>query len=63
LFWAGLVGVAYLPATAIPIGLSRDGLPIGIQVVGPQYGDLSCIHFAKLMEREYYGYSPPPGYA
>jgi amidase len=62
LFWAGLVGLAYLPATAIPIAQSGEGLPIGVQVVGPQYGDLTCIHFAKLLEQEYRGFTPPPGY-
>jgi amidase len=63
LFWAGFVGLPYLPATAIPTGLSKEGLPIGIQVVGSHYGDLTCIQFAKIMEKEYRGFVPPPGYA
>jgi amidase len=63
LFWAGLTGLAYLPSTAIPIGFSKDGLPVGVQIVGPQYGDLTCIHFAKLLENEYQDFVPPPGYA
>jgi amidase len=62
LFWAGFVGLPHLPATAIPTGLSKDGLPIGVQVVGPHYGDLTCIQFAKIMEKEYRGFVPPPGY-
>jgi amidase len=30
--------------------------------VGPQFGDRTCIEFARLLEREYYGFVPPPGY-
>jgi amidase len=45
-----------------PAGLSREGLPVGVQIVGPQYGDYTCIHFARLLEREFYRFTPPPGY-
>jgi amidase len=62
LFWAGYSGVTFLPATAAPIGLSSDGLPIGVQIVGPQYGDYTCIQFAKLLEQEYRSFEPPPAY-
>ena len=63
LFWAGYSCVAYLPAAVAPIGFSPKGLPIGVQIVGPQYGDRTCIAFAKLLEREYHGFVAPPGYA
>ena len=62
LFWAGYTCAFFLPATAAPIGASPEGLPIGVQITAPQYGDLSSIHFAKLLEREYRGFVPPPGY-
>jgi amidase len=62
LFWAGYSGLAYLPATVAPVGLTPGGLPVGVQIVGPQYGDLTCIAFARLLEREYYGFVPPPGF-
>jgi amidase len=61
-FWAGLAGVSYLPATVVPTGLNDDGLPIGIQVVGPEYGDLTTIGVAGLLEREGFAFSPPPDY-
>jgi amidase len=61
LFWAGYTCAFYLPATAAPIGES-GGLPIGVQITAPQYGDLTAIHFARLLEREYRGFVPPPGY-
>lgn len=62
IFWAGYVGSVYLPATAAPIGLTRDGLPVGVQIVGPHYGDRTTIHFARLLEEAYQGFVPPPGY-
>ena len=62
IFWAGYSGVTYLPASAAPIGQTGDGLPIGVQIVGPQYGDYACIQFAKLLDREYRSFVPPPAY-
>ena len=62
LFWAGYSGVTFLPATAAPIGLTADGLPVGVQIVGPQYGDYTTIAFAKLLEKEYRSFVPPPAY-
>ncbi len=46
LFWAGFVGLPYLPATAIPTGRSRDGLPIGIQIVGRHRDEWSVLQIA-----------------
>jgi amidase len=63
LFWAGLSGLVYLPATVAPAGLTAKGLPVGVQIVGPQYGDRSCLAFAGLLERAYRGFVPPPGFA
>jgi amidase len=63
LFWAGLSGVSYLPSTVAPAGHSADGLPIGVQIVGPEYGDLATIAFARLLEEEFQGFVAPPGYA
>jgi amidase len=63
LFWAGYSGVAFLPATVAPIGLTKNGLPVGVQIVGPQYGDRTCIAFAGLLEREFQAFVPPPAYA
>jgi amidase len=63
MFWAGFMGMALLPSTVAPAGLSPDGLPIGVQIVGPQHGDLSCIAFAEMLERDYRGFVAPPGWA
>jgi amidase len=63
IFWAGYAGLTYLPASAAPIGQTADGLPIGVQIIGPQYGDYDCIQFAKLLEKEYRSFEPPPAYS
>lgn len=62
LFWAGYSCVAYLPSTVAPIGLTADGRPVGVQIVGPEYGDLTCIQFARLLEKAYRSFVPPPAY-
>jgi amidase len=62
LFWAGYSGVALLPSSVAPAGLTPGGLPVGVQIVGPAYGDRTCIGFAQLLEREYRAFVPPPGY-
>jgi amidase len=61
-FWAGLVTVAYLPSTVFPTGVSSAGLPIGLQAVGGEYQDRTCIEFSRLMSEEFGGFVPPPGY-
>ena len=50
------------PATAFPVGLTRSGLPIGLQAVGPYLEDHTPIRFASLLEAEFSGFRPPPGY-
>ena len=61
--WADPATTCGLPATAAPIDRSPAGLPIGIQIIGSQLEDRSTIAFAGLMEREFGGFSPPPGFA
>jgi len=62
IFWAGYASITLLPATAAPVGETKEGLPIGVQIIGPQYGDYSTIAFAKLLEKEYRSFVPPPAY-
>ncbi len=62
IFWAGITGVSYLPSTVFPAGLTGEGLPVGIQAIGPEYGDLTCMEFARLIGQVIGGFQPPPGY-
>jgi amidase len=63
LVWPEIATTPGLPATAVPIGRSETGLPIGVQIVGPYLEDRTTIAFAELSEREFGGFVPPPGYA
>jgi amidase len=62
LVWAGPATSAGLPAAVVPIDRGDSPLPIGVQIIGPQYGDYSTIAFAKLLEKEYRSFVPPPAY-
>lgn len=44
--WAGISQPAGLPVTTVPVGLDRDGLPIGLQVIGPRLEDRTPLAFA-----------------
>lgn len=61
-FWAGFSGMAFLPSTVAPAGFTREGLPLGVQIVGPQYGDLATIAAAQFLEREFQPFVAPKGY-
>jgi amidase len=50
LTWNIVVGMAGLPATVVPAGLSASGLPVGAQVVGARYADRTTLAFARLLE-------------
>ncbi|MDH4391830.1 MAG: amidase [Aquabacterium sp.] len=62
IFWAGLAGVAQLPSTVVPGGLASDGLPVGVQLIGPAYGDLRTVQLAQRLEALGFGFTPPAGY-
>ena len=62
MFWAGISGFYLLPATVAPIAATSSGLPVGVQIVGPQHGDRTTITFAELLEKEWRGFTPPPGW-
>jgi aspartyl-tRNA(Asn)/glutamyl-tRNA(Gln) amidotransferase subunit A len=38
------------PAASIPCGLTREGLPVGLQLVGPRYGDALVLRAARAFE-------------
>ncbi len=55
--WPGLVTVANLPATAIPTGRFIDGMPMGLQAVGPYLEDRTPLRFAQLAEQALGGFT------
>jgi len=60
--WSSIATLTGLPSTAMPIGPSEDGLPIGMQIIGPRLEDRTTIAFAQAVEREFGGFVAPPGF-
>ena len=63
LLWPGVATLPGLPATAVPAGRTAEGLPIGVQIVGPWLEDRTTLELARLIEREFGGFVPPPAFA
>ena len=62
LFWISFATLAGLPATTAPVGLTRGGLPVGIQIMGPYLEDATPIDLAGRLADVVGGFRPPPGY-
>ena len=60
--WSSLATLTGLPSTAMPIARSEEGLPIGMQIIGPYLEDRTTIAFAELVEREFGGFVAPPDF-
>ncbi|MFH9672336.1 amidase [Streptomyces sp. NPDC017405] len=59
LVWAGVATMPGLPATAVPTGRSPEGLPVGVQLVGPMFEDRTPLRLAELLEQEIGGFEAP----
>lgn len=56
---AFLITLVSLPAGSAPAGLTRDGLPVGMQIVAPRFEEPLILRVAKLIHRSS-GVSWPP---
>lgn len=61
-FWISFATHTGHPATVVPVGLTREGLPIGIQIIGPYLEDATPIDLAAKMEELLGGFRPPKGF-
>ncbi|SCE49383.1 amidase, partial [Streptomyces sp. OspMP-M43] len=44
---------------AVPAGRSPEGLPVGVQIVGPMFEDRTTLRLAELLERRIGGFRAP----
>lgn len=49
-----------LPAVSVPAGRTREGLPVGVQIVGPPRAERLLLAAARAVERALGGWQPPP---
>ncbi|HVP30654.1 MAG TPA: amidase [Myxococcota bacterium] len=58
--WIGLASATLHPATVAPVGRTAEGLPVGLQIVGPWLEDRTPLRFAQLLAGVIGGYEAPP---
>ena len=46
------INLAGVPALSLPCGFSKEGLPIGIQIIGPHFGEKKILKVAYALEKE-----------
>ena len=60
LCWIALATACHLPAAVIPVTRSDAGLPIGVQIIGPQGSDSKVLDVAEALELALGGFRKPP---
>jgi amidase len=48
--WCGAIGSVLLPVVTLPIGRTSEGLPMGVQVIGPFLSDRRLLRLAALLD-------------
>jgi amidase len=61
-FWIFFATLTGLPATVAPVGRTKTGLPVGIQILGPYLEDATPIDLAGQLAGIIGGFQPPAGY-
>lgn len=46
------INLAGIPALSMPCGFSKEGLPIGLQIIGPHFGEEKILKAAYALEQE-----------
>ncbi len=63
MYWISFATLAGLPATSAPVGRTRAGLPVGMQIMGPYLEDATPIDIAGRMADVVGGFQPPPDFS
>ncbi len=59
--WISFATLTGCPATVAPVGLTRSGLPVGLQIMGPYLEDATPIDIAGRLADLIGGFQRPPG--
>ncbi|MCR6679076.1 amidase family protein, partial [Escherichia marmotae] len=46
------INLAGIPAISLPCSVSKEGLPIGLQLLGPHFGEKKIFRAARALEKE-----------
>ena len=58
-----MASLAGLPATVAPMGLNKEKLPLGVQIVGAEFADETTIAVSGLLKELGFSFTPPPALA
>ncbi len=62
LTWMAPAGACYLPVTVVPVGRLKNGLPVGMQIVGPYLHDHTTLDLAQHLFTMMGGCPRPAGF-
>ncbi|MCR9212531.1 MAG: amidase [Proteobacteria bacterium] len=62
MFWAGYSNMVDLPSTVVPAGITKAGLPVGLQAVAAYGEDKTSLALCQLIEEQFLSFTPPPAY-
>lgn len=57
--YTAIINVMELPSTQVPLGLNKDKLPLGFQIIGNHGNDPLTIFLGNELEKEFGGWIPP----
>ena len=58
--WIALAILCDLPVTVIPVGLTPEGMPVAVQIIGRPGSDAATLAIASALEAVAGGFQPPP---
>lgn len=57
--YTSIWNVLQFPVLQVPIGLSKNGTPLGVQIISTTNQDRLCLIIGKILEKSFGGYVPP----
>ncbi len=59
--YTGLFNLTGNPVVVLPLARTKDGLPVGVQVVGKRWDDMALLAVAEQLTQVTGAFQPPPG--